>query len=156
MTMPPRDRPLIYLAARYSRRAEMQEYARTLEELGLARVPARWLHEEHDWDGTTEDPEQLRKAQQHALDDCIDIEAAHCVVVFTEEPGTYRRGGSLVELGMAVAMQKHVVVVGPAVNIFCTLPFVWRGATWPDALAHLVRWRERAELEGIRKRLVLS
>lgn len=152
--MNPRSRPIVYLAARYSRREELQGYAAALEELGAASVPARWLREPHDWDGSTS-PEQLKLAQQYALDDAQDIERAHAVVVFTEPEGTYRRGGSLVELGMALAMRKQVFVVGPAVNVFCTLPYVWRVATWPECVAAIVNWKGQAEAAVARRRLVL-
>lgn len=152
--MPRRDRPLVYLAARYSRRAELQGYAEQLRGLMLANVDCRWLSEEHDWDGGVQG-ESLAKAQQYALDDGRDLERSHAVVVFTEEPGDYRRGGSLVELGLAIAMGKHVVVCGPAPNVFCTLPSVVRVGSWADVLAHLVYWRAKREADVVRERLAV-
>lgn len=149
------NRPKVYLASRYSRRAELQGYAAQLADLGLAEVPCRWLTEEHDWDGGTSG-ESLGKAQRYALDDIEDLERCHAVVVFTEEAGEYRRGGSLVELGLALATGKHVVLVGPAPNVFCTLPAVPRFAAWVDALAHLTLWKDAAEQASIRRRLLPS
>jgi hypothetical protein len=147
-----RNLPRVYLASRYSRREELQGYAAQLLELGLAEVPCRWLTEPHDWDGTATG-EGLGKAQRFALDDIEDLERCHGVVVFTEEAGEYRRGGSLVELGIALATGKHVVIVGPAPNVFCTLPAVPRFDSWASALAHLVLWRDAAEQASIRRRL---
>lgn len=72
-------RPIIYLAGRYSRREELAGYARSLIELGLARVEARWLTENHDWDGSTEPGEGLglERAQQLAMDDLEDLGRAY-------------------------------------------------------------------------------
>lgn len=159
--MPRRTRPIIYLAARYSRREELQGYATQLSDLGLADVPARWLWEDHDWDGDTsllEDGtagESLLKAQRFAMDDVADLERSHAVVLFTEEAGNYRRGGSLVEYGLALALQKHIVIVGPAPNVFCTLPLAIRLGSWTDALAHLVWWRDQMEQIATRKKLMI-
>lgn len=144
-----RKKPIVYLAARYSRREELRGYAAQLEELGLASVPARWLREEHDWDG-----EDVEQAQGLALDDLEDVWRAHAVIVFTEEPGTYRRAGSLVELGFALGKGKHVVIVGPAPNVFCTLASIERYATWPEAVEHLMRWRAAVEAAATRKALL--
>lgn len=146
--MPRRNLPRVYLAARYSRRGELQRYAAQLREMGLAEVPCRWLSEEHDWDGN-----DLARAQRYALDDIEDLERCHAVVVFLEEPGNYRRGGSLVELGMAMASGKSVVLVGPAPNVFCTLPGMPRFPAWPQALAYLVAWKDAAEQTKLRRRL---
>lgn len=154
--MPVRRRPLVYLAARYSRRAELIGYATQLRELGLADVECRWLSEEHDWTGEADTPAGLEQAQRLALDDLNDVARAHAVIVFTEPAGTYRRGGSLVELGMAIGLQKHTVIVGPAVNVFCTLPVVVRYTDWPAALTHLLKWKDAVEQQGLRNRLVLS
>lgn len=187
--MPRRTRPRAYLAARYSRRDELRGYAEQLRELGLADVEARWLVGTHDWAGDAGSPEALAAAQKFADDDLDDLQRAHLVVVFTEEPAAERlrgyvagaledyvpghtsdealadevaarfgrdRGGRHVELGVAIGMGKHVVIVGPAENVFCTHPVVVRYATWADALAHLVRWKDAVEQQSIRNRLVLQ
>lgn len=145
--------PLIYLASRYSRRAELQGYAEEVRSMGLGRVDCRWLSEDQDWDGGTTG-DSLAKGQQYALNDLADLERSHAVVVFTEEAGEYRRGGSLVELGIALGESKHVVIVGPAPNVFCTLPIIPRFATWAQAVAHLVDWRAALETGAVRQRLL--
>lgn len=146
--------PLIYLAARYSRREELIAYGQELAVAGIGRVEARWLTEEHDWDGS-ESPEGLAIAQKYATDDVEDLAAAHAVVVFSEPPGECRRGGRHVEYGKAVGLRKHVIVVGPLENVFYGLPTVPRFADWEQAKAHLAAWREAVERSARIKRLTL-
>lgn len=145
-----------YLAARYSRREEMARNALELAELGLGTTECAWLSGDHEWDGSQEPGEQLARAQQFALDDLRDLMAADIVVVFTEQPasGGRNRGGRHVEYGLALAGRKHVLIVGPAENVFHTLPFVPRYADWPGAVAHIVTVVEKARSAAIRKRLV--
>lgn len=76
--------PLVYLAGRYSRREEFQGYAQELAVAGIGRVEARWLTEEHDWDGSQEPGAELEAARRFAQDDLEDLSRAHAVVVFTE------------------------------------------------------------------------
>jgi hypothetical protein len=64
------------------------------------------------------------------------------------------RGGRHVEYGMALASKKYVVIVGPAENVFHSLPQVPRYATWTDAVAHLLELRERSEAAAIRARIL--
>lgn len=75
-----------YLAARYSRRDEMREYAEVLEGLNLATVECAWIAGDHDWSGEADTPEALAAAQQYAIDDLRDLARAQVVIVFTEEP----------------------------------------------------------------------
>lgn len=105
----------IYLAARYSRRAEMQQIARALEQLGHL-VTARWVSGAHD---TCEDTKS-------ALEDLEDIHAADMLVAFTEQPGVAgrARGGRHVEYGYALARGLRIVVVGPRENVFHHVPGV--------------------------------
>lgn len=152
--MPQARRPKVYLAARYSRREELQGYAAQLVELGLADVPCRWLSTDHDWDGST-GAEGLARAQRLALDDVEDLQRCHAVVVFLEEAGEYRRGGSLVEFGMALGLGRHVVLVGPAPNVFATMPGVSRYGDWAGAMTHLIAWKDTMEQLGRRKALLV-
>lgn len=134
----------VYLAARYSRREELQGYAQAIAEAGVGTAELAWLREEHDWDGT-DTPEGLAQAQKFAVDDLQDLVAAHAIVVWSEEPGQCRRGGRHVEFGIALGMNKHVVVVGPLENVFYSLPSVARFGTWEEALAHLAAWKDAME-----------
>lgn len=147
---------VVYLAGRYSRREELRGYAADLAQLGLGEVRAAWLSGEHEWDGSQATGEELAVAQQFAIDDVRDIGRAQVVIVFTEAPGAggRNRGGRHVEYGIALAAKKHVVIVGPAENVFHSLPNVPRFAEWQGAVAHLSQLRERQQSEAIRSRLL--
>lgn len=151
-----------YLAARYSRLEEMRGYATDLAQLGLGTAELAWLSGTHEWDGSQQPGEELARAQRFALDDLADLAKAQVVVVFTEEPGAggRNRGGRHVEYGLALAnalarpKRQHVVIVGPAENVFHTLPMIPRFATWQDAVAHLIEVQAAASSAAIRARLI--
>lgn len=132
----------IYLAGRYSRRAELQGYAEALAASDVGRVQARWLTEDHEWDGNED---QLALARRLAWDDLRDLEAADLVIVFTEAPapGGRNRGGRHVEYGMALNVWLRglvrLYIVGPAENVFHSL--VPRYDRWDELLAKLTSER---------------
>lgn len=141
----------IYLAGRYSRRDELRSVAHQLEANGIGRVRARWLHEDHEWDGAED---QLRLAARLAGDDVEDLQAADLVIVFTEQPapGGRNRGGRHVEFGLALAeylrsgpQRQRLVVCGPAENVFHSL--VSRFASWYELLGQLIAELDPAERE---------
>lgn len=111
----------VYLAGRFSRRAEFNGYADRLREAGHT-VDARWLTEEHEWYGGTA-AEELAAAREFAMDDLADVAQADVVLVFTEppNPGGRNRGGRHVEYGIAIGMRKDIVVVGQPENVFHNL-----------------------------------
>lgn len=108
----------IYLAARYGRRAEMQNIARALEAFGHL-VTARWVRGAHEAEG-------VEQSVQFALEDLQDVEAADTLVAFTELPGTTgkMRGGRHVEFGYALKAGHRCIVVGPRENVFHHVPGV--------------------------------
>jgi hypothetical protein len=122
----------IYLAARYSRRKELLEYAKTLELRGC-KVTSRWLHGNHEIAATEEARGEL------ALEDWTDLLDAQTVICFTEMPGSMYpgRGGRHVEFGMAVQARKQVIVIGKRENVFHCLPIVRQYDTWTDFLIAL-------------------
>lgn len=131
----------IYFAARYSRREELLGYRADLEAAGHV-VTSRWLAGAHQWDPLAagiESPESAiesipLEAVRFALDDIEDVAAAEVLIAFTERPraNLASRGGRHVELGMAIALSKTIVIVGPRENVFCTLPWMVHHDTWPD------------------------
>lgn len=136
----------IYLASRYSRRLELCGYREELLALGHD-VTARWLNGEHQVDNEGvaigEGGEQRVEsggdaiAAKFAQDDFEDVATARLVIAFTEVPrgpGGSSRGGRHVELGMALAWAKDIIVVGPRENVFCWLPCVDHFETWEGAL----------------------
>lgn len=141
----------VYLAARYSRRLELCEYRSQLEDRGFS-IPAKWLQGSHQitTDGralgdageslveaTGESDAELRR--KFAQDDYDDVASADMLVAFTEAENTpgRSRGGRHVELGIALALGKTVVVVGPHENIFTWLPQVNHFDTWEQFLEAL-------------------
>ena len=127
----------VYLAARYSRIGELSVYASQLQDAGH-EITSRWVlgtHSVEDDGGLGADG-----IAAYALEDYFDLSAADTVVTFTEEPRSgMGRGGRHVEFGMAVALDKRLVVVGPMENIFHALPQVEHFPDWDQARAALVR-----------------
>jgi len=114
----------VYLAARFSRRAELAGYAEILRSSGI-EVTSRWLGGNHQIpkDGEVDGFE----ARRFAREDIEDLLAADTVVCFTEPDGTpHTRGGRHVEFGLALGVGKQVILIGPRENVFYWLPAVWR------------------------------
>ena len=115
----------IYLAARYGRRAELQERA---DDLTGHQVTARWLLGLH---------EGLSKTVC-ASDDMEDLAAAGTLILFGESPSTgYYSGGQMVEFGLALAQGKRIIICGPRENVFTYLPQVEQYDTWTEVLEKL-------------------
>lgn len=123
----------IYLAARYSRRLELCGYRDKLQTMGHW-VDARWLDGHHEInydDQAARDALHEVKRQQFATEDLTDLLAAECLIAFTEEPRkTTTRGGRHVEFGIALALGKRVIVVGPKENVFYSLPGIEHFLDW--------------------------
>jgi len=121
----------VYLAAAYGRRYELRRYAEELWGAGFV-VTSSWIDSEDQEDSGLGTKERVAVANR----DLDDLKSARCVVAFTEGPFGPSRGGRHVELGFALALGRHIVVVGPAENVYCDLADVIV-PTWPVALAHL-------------------
>ena len=128
----------IYLASRYSRFRELQEYRAQLEAIGHT-VTSRWINGDHQIDDAglsaqAKESERIRFAQE----DRDDLFGADCIISFTEPPrSNHSRGGRHVEHGMALALGKKVIVIHYRENIFHCLPEIEFYATWQAALAAL-------------------
>jgi hypothetical protein len=114
-----------YLAARFSRRFELQGYRADLSRLGHI-VTSRWIDQRGDAD-----------ASDCAARDLQDLDAADAVILFAEPPRCPTRNGRMVEFGYALGQGKPAIVIGPPENVFTDLPEVKRFAGWRDALRHL-------------------
>ena len=106
----------IYLAGRYSRRAELAGYAAQLRAMGH-EVTSRWLDGEHEavelgGKATRSDEAEWACADAH------DVLRADMLVAFTEADGGGRRGGRHVEFGLAVAWDKDLAIIGPREHLF--------------------------------------
>ena len=136
---------LIYLAARYSRLEELNGYAKDLRGIGH-EVKARWLKGSHQLHKNADLVEAATQSvpiegRPFAVDDYEDVCKADALIAFSEAPRQVgaSRGGRHVEFGVALALGKRVIVVGPRENIFHTLPQVEHFWLWPSALDAFAR-----------------
>ena len=75
------------------------------------------------------------ESREVAVRDTDELASADVVVAFTERADSpYGRGGRHVEMGMALALGKHVICVGFQENIFYTLPGVEQASKWGFAV----------------------
>lgn len=135
----------IYLAGRYSRRLELCGYRDELEAAGHV-VTSTWLRGAEQTFGR----DTLGAAGESAVEsggeeatelrgncarvDYHDVLRSEVCVCFTEAPGSgASRGGRHVELGIALARGKRVIVVGYRENVFCCLPWVRYFKDWSEA-----------------------
>ena len=131
-------KPHVYLAARYSRRLEMVGVTRDLEREGYV-VTSRWIGGKHQAT-EIETVESAVKSipseegRKFAREDVVDVLEADLLIAFTEEPrSSNSRGGRHVEFGMAWALRKPILVVGPRENVFHTLKNVRHHPRWHDS-----------------------
>jgi hypothetical protein len=119
----------VYLAARFSRRAELNEYREELEGLGV-KVTSRWL--------TDPTPDLTDEAwRELATKDVDDVRRADGLVLFADAAGA-GGGGRHVEFGIAMGLGKPTFVVGDLENLFQRLPTVTVVGSWSDARDRIV------------------
>lgn len=126
----------IYLAAQYSRKDEMREYAEDLELYGH-EVVSSWIWEPHPANMTLD---RLTDGQacSIAMKDVVEVCQSDMMIFFAIGPATATaRGGRHVEFGVAIARNKPIWVVGPKENIFHYLPNVRHFDSWNDLLNEL-------------------
>lgn len=115
----------VYLAARFSRRAELQSYIPIFNRFGF-EVTSRWLttpqhvdtlgisQAEYDANPHADRVNEMSLEQQAAIAemDLEDVARATAFVAFTEPPLSTvgSRGGRLVEYGAALAWGKEIVI----------------------------------------------
>jgi nucleoside 2-deoxyribosyltransferase len=106
----------LYLAALYSRRAEMEVCANFLKNKGF-EITSSWVYGAEENEGRTR--------EQNAIMDLGDVDKADIVVSFTHAQGTLTKGGGRhVEFGYAYAKGKKLVIIGDRENVFHYLPNV--------------------------------
>ena len=125
----------IYLASRYSRRVEMEDYARDLQELGF-EITSEWVFGQRDVVGN---PEQVK---HYATLDRMDVLRSDLVINFAEPKEVdYPRGSRHVEFGMAYERGKVCYVVGRHGTslecVFHNLEGVVIFMNWEELYAHL-------------------
>jgi len=120
----------VYLAARYRRREELQQYAAELRAAGV-EVVSTWLDEiMADYDGRVR---SAADAVAIAYRDLYDLGRADTIVLFTDDPADpASTGGKDVEWGYALSPRYTKIVVGPRSNVFTALAdrqyYGWPGA----------------------------
>jgi hypothetical protein len=139
---PPCRPPRVYLDARYSRRQQMLAVREDLQRAGYL-VTSRWIEGAHQADFDRASPADFRVMARFAAEDLEDLTAADLVISFQEVPRrpSTNRGGRHVEFGVAVALGKPIVAVGPLEHVFTALPAVSCFSAWPAALQVLQRLR---------------
>jgi hypothetical protein len=126
-----------YLCARYDRRLELVGYARQLRDLGH-QVTSGWLHG-HDVPTGAPVAEAATLMAKWAGENRVDIERADVLIHFSEPPRHLgRAGGRHAETGMALALYKPVVIIGPRENLHHYQPRVQQFNTWGEFLTALV------------------
>ncbi len=117
----------IYIAARFSRRPEANALAHKLKELGHT-ITSRWVRPDCDHVMPTGLSMQAADSerQRFAQEDVADVKSCDCMISLMEEPRNNSRGGRHVEFGMALALGKLCVLIGPRETVFHHLPNV----TW--------------------------
>lgn len=117
----------IYIAARYDRLDEMNIYREELRRNGFD-VNSRWLNGTHQIHPSPEkvdnhDENVAWEARPFAQDDLEDVNACDTLIFFAEPANSHsKRGGRHVEFGIALALEKRIIVVGNRENVFHCLP----------------------------------
>jgi nucleoside 2-deoxyribosyltransferase len=121
------------LTARYSHADRLRGYRSELTARGFA-VTSRWINgDQARAPGESEAAAQARFARE----DLEDIDRCGILIAFTEEPRTVLTcGGRHFEAGVAHALGKRVLIVGPRENIFYQIADAWF-ETWDACLASL-------------------
>ena len=110
----------VYLAARFSRRDELEQEARPVFEAAGWTVISRWHREQTSApiDGAMANHSAADNAE-YAQRDLEDVQACDALVLFTEAPeSAWPRGARHVEYGYALALGKSVYLIGPRENVF--------------------------------------
>ena len=132
----------IYLAGRYERREELCYYADILRKAGYG-INSRWLNGTHQLHPSPEKVDRItedipEEACPFAQDDFEDVSNCHILILFSEKPGSFSgRGGRHVEFGIALALHKIILVVGPHENVFHRLPQASCYPSWEECFRRL-------------------
>lgn len=136
----------IYLAARPSRRAEMELIGDKLDCLALDPNTRVW---------GAYGPTKPGDDPAEALRDVAEALNSDVLIALTDPPNGDKTGD--VEFGMAVgmalALRKPVIVVGPPEHVFHTLPKVHQFDEWTDAIPDLLWKLYRANLVESNRRV---
>jgi nucleoside 2-deoxyribosyltransferase len=102
----------VYLAGRTARRRELADAAVALGAGGI-KVVSSWLGDVKAGSARSDDD-----AATAAARNLRDVEHCDIFVAVTDGAGSFGRGGRHVELGVALALGKRVLVAGPPEHVF--------------------------------------
>jgi len=125
----------LYLAAAFSRRAELQAYAAQLRQDGHT-VTSRW-HEGERHQASEEDllGDDQTLAIRLASQDWDDLERAELLIAFTDGQ-QHRHGARHAEFGLALGLHMVCWVCGPREHVYHALA-ARQFATWEDVRTSL-------------------
>jgi len=124
----------IYLASRYQDHPLMREWEQKLNEYGHT-VTSRWIKGGHEIIADASDDLQRKEFAKEDMQDIIRADAFIC----RSDPSFFRsgRGGRHVELGVAIAYRKLIILVGERENVFHWLNRVNVFPSFEEALLYL-------------------
>jgi len=131
----------IYLAARFSKRSTLEQWAHKLQGLGHVMV-SRWALRDSDHklvDGLSPQAATSERIR-FAREDIEDIHRCDMVLSLMEEPRSNGRGGRHVEFGYAMALTKKMVIIGPKETVFHEIPEVDHFETFDEFYVHISRY----------------
>lgn len=131
----------IYLAARYDQRDRMLGIRDVLTAMGHT-ITSTWIDNKTDGFKPSEMNTDPGSSSPHAQRDMDEVLESDAIAVFTAY-GRSLTGGRQVELGIALAAGKRILLIGPRENIFQTLTHVEQHESWERLVIALAR-RERA------------
>jgi nucleoside 2-deoxyribosyltransferase len=102
----------VYLAGRTARRQELVNAAATLRTEGI-EVVSSWLDDPKAGSARSDGD-----AAGAACRNLRDVKRCDVLVAVTEGEGSVGKGGRHVELGIALALGKRVLLVGPPEHVF--------------------------------------
>lgn len=107
----------IYLAARYSQHPELKILRSELESIGHT-VTSSWLDiggKSFTLEELENEPDRCAVRGQADLD---DIKESDCLIFLSSQGG---KGGRHVEYGIALGLEKRIIILGHRENVFHTL-----------------------------------
>jgi hypothetical protein len=130
------NRVKIYLAARYSRNSEMREYRDQLHSMGY-KVTSQWIDQHGGQELESFTSSKLNSDPHYcahfAQVDYSDLLISDMVIFFSSGNGSQGKGGRHVEFGMAVALNKLVIIIGQRENVFHCFSDIHQFDTWNHA-----------------------
>lgn len=130
-----------YIAAGYSRKEEVAAIAKELESVGVT-ITSNW-HKERPAPQTGLNDNTESFLRRTARKDIQELTAANYFVMLTVDPDKpFKRGGSCVENGFAIARGLPTMIIGPRQHIFHYLPGIKKVDTVEQAKKWMIRMQE--------------